>query len=704
MHAAIARGRDRVDRRVPLPPGRRRLRPGARPRRHRARRGGRRGSHGRRPGRHHRARPGPSCWRAGQSRLLEQIAAGLDLGAVLERVVRFTEAHGSDLLAGVLVLDPEAADAPAGRRARACRPRCARRAGRGRRSSPAPGLSALAAIRRERVVVAGPGRRPRRRRWRGPLLEHGHPRRLVHAALRHRRRAARHARGPLPGAARAGAGDLRLVEVAEPPRRDRDRARPEPGGAGARHAAARAGARHTCRSASGCSTGTAASCSATPPAAPSGAARATPASRSYGEYRGWRADTGEPIAPEEWAAARAILQGRDLAQRGGADRDLRRRAEDHPQLRRAAPEPRRRRSSAPSCSTRTSPSSAPARRRSAGARSSSARRRRWRRWASSPAASPTTSTTCSPASSATATSCSQELRPGDPIRGDLEQIRHAGQRAAALTRQLLAFSRRQVLQPRVLSLNAVVTELDAMLRRLLGADVALETELDPGALVRAGRPRPARAGAGEPGRQRARRDARRRPGHRSPPPTSSSTPPTTPAATASGPAAYVTLSVSDTGVGMDVPTQARIFEPVLHHQGARARAPGSASRRCTGSWSRAAGTSRCESAPGQGATFTIYLPRHAGRRRRRAGPADRRSLPGGTETLLLVEDEAAVRASARRLLERHGYTVIEARHGADALRIVEEASGRSTWCSPTSSCRRWAGASWSSACARAIPD
>ncbi len=82
-----------------------------------------------------------------------------------------------------------------------------------------------------------------------------------------------------------------------------------------------------------------------------------------------------------------------------------------------------------------------------------------------------------------------------------------------------------------------------------------------------------------------------------------------------------------------------------------------------------------ESAPGRGATFTVFLPRHIGNEPPAASKVDRRRLPGGTETLLLVEDEAAVRSSARRLLERQGYSVLEARHGADALRIVEE-SGR----------------------------
>jgi nitrogen-specific signal transduction histidine kinase/CheY-like chemotaxis protein len=263
----------------------------------------------------------------------------------------------------------------------------------------------------------------------------------------------------------------------------------------------------------------------------------------------------------------------------------------------------------------------------------------------------------------------QELRHGDPIRADLEQIRHAGERAAALTRQLLAFSRRQVLQPRVLSLNASVTELDSMLRRLAGADVSLETELDPGLWYVLADPGQleqvlvnlvvnARDAMPDGGRLRietanlnlqAADDSR-----------------------ANGVRAgdYVTLSVRDSGVGMDVPTQARIFEPFFTTKTA-GKGTGLGLSTVYGIVEQSGGHIAVESAPGQGAAFTIFLPRHDGPGVAGTGKVDRRSLPGGTETLLLVEDEAAVRASARRLLERHGYTVIEARHGAEALRIVE---------------------------------
>ena len=266
----------------------------------------------------------------------------------------------------------------------------------------------------------------------------------------------------------------------------------------------------------------------------------------------------------------------------------------------------------------------------------------------------------------------QELRPGDPIGGDIEQIRHAGQRAAALTRQLLAFSRRQVLQPRVLSLNTSVNELDPMLCRLLGADVSLETELDPALWYVLADPGQleqvlvnlvvnARDAMPSGGRVTIRTanvnlsgtDVQRGNGVR--------------------PGAYVTLSVSDTGMGMDVPTQARIFDPFFTTKEA-GKGTGLGLSTVYGIVEQSGGHIAVESAPGQGATFTIFMPRHTGPGLAATGqvPADRRRLPGGSETLLLVEDEAAVRSSSRRLFERHGYTVIEARHGADALRIMEQ--------------------------------
>jgi two-component system cell cycle sensor histidine kinase/response regulator CckA len=251
----------------------------------------------------------------------------------------------------------------------------------------------------------------------------------------------------------------------------------------------------------------------------------------------------------------------------------------------------------------------------------------------------------------------QELRPSDPIRSDVEQIRDAGQRAAGLTRQLLAFSRRQLLHPRVVSLNATVTEIGPMLQRLLGPEVTLETELDPElgnimvdptqveqALVNlALNARDAMPAGGQLRLGTANAELEGEP--------------------------YVAVSVGDTGVGIDQSTQARIFEPFFttkHTGGGR----GLGLSTVYGVVEQSGGRITVESAPGEGATFTLYFPRYWGPEAA-IGTSEQRRPEVGTETLLLVEDEAAVRSSVRRLLEWHGYTVLEARNGADALRVYE---------------------------------
>ncbi|HUQ15774.1 MAG TPA: PAS domain S-box protein [Gemmatimonadales bacterium] len=267
----------------------------------------------------------------------------------------------------------------------------------------------------------------------------------------------------------------------------------------------------------------------------------------------------------------------------------------------------------------------------------------------------------------------EEVRQGDPIRGDIEQIRQAGQRAAGLTRQLLAFSRRQVLQPKVLSLNNVVADTDGMLRRLVGADIVLDVTCDPAlwyALADPGQielvlmnlvvnardamPHGGRLGVSTSNRELTGESSSRPNGMRA--------------------GSYVALEVSDTGVGIDLANQARIFEPFFTTKDP-GKGTGLGLSTAYGIVQQSGGHITLESAPARGATFTVFLPRHIGNDPPAASKVDRRRLPGGIETLLLVEDEAAVRSSARRLLERQGYSVLEARHGADALRIVEE-SGR----------------------------
>ena len=262
----------------------------------------------------------------------------------------------------------------------------------------------------------------------------------------------------------------------------------------------------------------------------------------------------------------------------------------------------------------------------------------------------------------------QELRPNDPIRADVEQIRDAGQRAAGLTRQLLAFSRRQLLHPRVVSLNTMVTELEPMLQRLLGTGARLEIELDPdlGNVLAD----PAQMEQALVNLVLNAREAMPQGGllrivtsNVDPEPSSWQQENGNPAGT------FVSLTVSDSGVGMDAATRSRMFEPFFTTK-RTASGRGLGLSTVHGIVEQSGGQIAVESEPGQGTTFTIYLPRYWGPETA-IGTASQHLPQVGTETLLLVEDEAAVRASVRRLLEWHGYTVLEARNGEDALRVYE---------------------------------
>ena len=164
----------------------------------------------------------------------------------------------------------------------------------------------------------------------------------------------------------------------------------------------------------------------------------------------------------------------------------------------------------------------------------------------------------------------QRCPPDDPLRGDAgrDPARPASARPA-LTRQLLAFSRKQVLQPRGARPQRVVADMETMLRRLIGEDIELVPSLDAGARAGQGRPRPDRAGDHEPGGQRARRHARRRPARRLDTATSSWTRTAArPPDLAAAGAATSLLAVSDTGTGMDAETERAHLRAVLHHQGA----------------------------------------------------------------------------------------------------------------------------------------
>ena len=261
----------------------------------------------------------------------------------------------------------------------------------------------------------------------------------------------------------------------------------------------------------------------------------------------------------------------------------------------------------------------------------------------------------------------QELRPADPLRVDLEQIRDAGRRAASLTRQLLAFSRRQLLQPRVTSINARITDLEPMLGRLAGPGITVETELDPSlpnVMVDQARLEEvlvnlvinSREAMPQGGNLRIR--------------TSNWRPEASPAQHESGapPQGYVSIWVSDTGAGIDASVQSRIFEPFFTTKHA-ASGTGLGLSTVYGIVEQSGGKTTVESAPGEGATFGVHFPPYTGPEP--VSSMERRAVEGGKGTLLLVEDEAPVRESVRRLLEGQGYTVLEAQNGADALRLYD---------------------------------
>jgi two-component system cell cycle sensor histidine kinase/response regulator CckA len=269
----------------------------------------------------------------------------------------------------------------------------------------------------------------------------------------------------------------------------------------------------------------------------------------------------------------------------------------------------------------------------------------------------------------------QTLDPADARRSDMEEIIRAGTRAADVTRQLLAFTRQQVLRPQVLDLNAVVLGIEKMLRRSLSEQHTLELRLSPAiGQIRADGAQleqvlmnlvlNARDALGERGRVTIATDTasldevyaqRHDEAHISPGP-------------------YVLLTVSDDGCGMDRELQTRIFEP-FYTTKAVGQGSGLGLSTVYGIVKQSEGFVWVYSEPGQGTTFKVYLPQVS------AGhlvvpDATVAAAPGrGSETILVVEDEAMVRSLASRGLRDQGYQVIEASNGSLALRMLQEARG-----------------------------
>jgi PAS domain S-box-containing protein len=264
----------------------------------------------------------------------------------------------------------------------------------------------------------------------------------------------------------------------------------------------------------------------------------------------------------------------------------------------------------------------------------------------------------------------ERLGPDPTLRGPAQEISVAAQRASSLTRQLLAFSRKQMLAPKILDLNEVVTENLKMLTRVIGEDIDLVMvpaaslgavradagQIDQVIMNLAVNARDAMPSGGKLiietsnvslDEEYSRFHAPLRPGD------------------------YVMLSISDTGMGMDSETQSHIFEPFFTTKGLKGTGLGLST--VYGIVKQSGGYIWVFSEPGKGTTFKVYLPRVAERAESPAmvvSPAEGAATEPGTETILLVEDEANLRYLARQFLEKQGYRVIDAADGALAMQIA----------------------------------
>jgi two-component system cell cycle sensor histidine kinase/response regulator CckA len=266
----------------------------------------------------------------------------------------------------------------------------------------------------------------------------------------------------------------------------------------------------------------------------------------------------------------------------------------------------------------------------------------------------------------------EDLDPSHPRRNDVQEIVKAADRAASLTQQLLAFGRRQLLQPRVLDVNHTVTELQRMLRRLLTTDIELVTVLDPDLCsVRA-----------DPGQLEQvlmnlvvnARDAMPDGGTVTIETANVEIDDGSARRHGSGvkPGSYVRLAVSDTGHGMDEDTQAHIFEPFFTTKEA-GKGTGLGLSTVYGIVTQSGGFVSCASERGRGASFKVFLPQVDGPAEPGSG-VGRAATPRGKESVLVVEDDDAVRSVAKQILSKHGYVVLEAADGAAALRLYAATS------------------------------
>ena len=264
------------------------------------------------------------------------------------------------------------------------------------------------------------------------------------------------------------------------------------------------------------------------------------------------------------------------------------------------------------------------------------------------------------------------LNEDNPLRGALEEIERASERASNLTRQLLAFSRRQVFETRVLDLNFILKDLKKMLRRVIGEDIELVTILsddlgkvktDPGQIEQVilnlvvnamdAMPEGGRLTIETANVVLDEEYARRH--------------------IAVTPGPYVMLSVSDTGCGMTLEVKEKIFEPFFTTKG-KGKGTGLGLSTVYGIVKQSGGSIWVYSEPGRGTTFKIYLPRVEEEDEFRGRPVEK-EIPRGSETILVIEDDDSVRKLAIRFLETQGYLPLEAKQGEEALEIFQNYQG-----------------------------
>jgi two-component system cell cycle sensor histidine kinase/response regulator CckA len=266
-----------------------------------------------------------------------------------------------------------------------------------------------------------------------------------------------------------------------------------------------------------------------------------------------------------------------------------------------------------------------------------------------------------------------EPHPGERWRSDLEEVRRAGERASELTQQLLAFSRQQVLQTKVLDLSQVVLDMEKLLRRLLGEDIELSlqtarqpalVDMGPGQVeqiimnlavnARDAIPHGGRLQIETEGIELSAPAAASRPG------------------LAPGP--YVVLSVADNGIGMDASTREHIFEPFFTTK-EMGKGTGLGLSTVYGIVKQSKGHISLHSELGQGSTFKVYLPRTDRPTESMPVTSAAQTILRGSETILVVEDDEQVRSVTCAILRRHGYDVLNAQNGGEAFLICEQHAG-----------------------------